>query len=258
MCELLGMSFDQPVDASFWLKGFRRRGNDNPDGWGLAWYPYEDGSIQIVKEPRKAGDSPLLGLLLENASLKSKTYLAHLRKRSSAGKGYLNTHPFYRRLGGKDGKDYCFGHNGTLHNHRWPLKCFHPIGETDSEYAFCYILECIGEKDIGQWESDDFAWLQGELREINKAGKFNCILSDGGHLFCYHDDGEHKAQLWFMKRSPPSAGLRLADDDLEVLVKGSAELGYIVATDPLTGEHWEPFQPGELIVFKNGELVFRD
>ncbi len=39
MCELFAMSFNQPVRPSISFNGFRRRGKQNPDGWGLALYP---------------------------------------------------------------------------------------------------------------------------------------------------------------------------------------------------------------------------
>src|SRR6185295_11750557 len=48
MCELMGLSFDQPVSADFSLRAFACRDAENPDGWGLAWYP--DQSLALVKE----------------------------------------------------------------------------------------------------------------------------------------------------------------------------------------------------------------
>jgi len=43
MCELLGMSFNLPVRPSISFRGFRHRGEENPDGWGIAFYPDEAG-----------------------------------------------------------------------------------------------------------------------------------------------------------------------------------------------------------------------
>ncbi|RSN77202.1 class II glutamine amidotransferase, partial [Candidatus Methanodesulfokora washburnensis] len=39
MCELLGMSFNLPVNPRISFRGFRLRGKYNRDGWGLAFYP---------------------------------------------------------------------------------------------------------------------------------------------------------------------------------------------------------------------------
>ncbi len=34
------------------------------------------------------------------------------------------------------------------------------------------------------------------------------------------------------------------------------ERGYIVATKKLTSEDWQEFEPGELIVFRDGEMIY--
>jgi len=49
MCELLAMSFNLPVRPNISFRGFRHRGESNPHGWGIAFYP--DESAQIIKEP---------------------------------------------------------------------------------------------------------------------------------------------------------------------------------------------------------------
>jgi glutamine amidotransferase len=36
----------------------------------------------------------------------------------------------------------------------------------------------------------------------------------------------------------------------------AANRGFVIATTPLTSTGWQPFQPGELIVFERGELRF--
>ena len=36
MCELLGLAFNKPISPSLSFRGFRHRGERNPDGWGLA------------------------------------------------------------------------------------------------------------------------------------------------------------------------------------------------------------------------------
>jgi glutamine amidotransferase len=51
------MSFNQPVRPNFSFRGFRQRGKENKDGWGIAFYP--DRAAQIFKEPKRAHESPL-------------------------------------------------------------------------------------------------------------------------------------------------------------------------------------------------------
>ncbi len=61
MCELLGMSFNKFVKPIISFTGFKQRGEHNPDGWGIAFYP--DKSAQVFKEPITATSSPLAEFL---------------------------------------------------------------------------------------------------------------------------------------------------------------------------------------------------
>ena len=254
MCELLGMSFNLPVTPKISFKSFRRRGKKNPHGWGLAFYP--DKSAQIFKEPISAMES-LLSRFVENyKEMKSKIFIGHVRYASVGTKSYKNTHPFQREL---NGKEYVFAHNGTLSNYKnLKLGRFKPLGETDSEYIFCHLLKCFEERGINNWKKDDFEWLETKLREINEYGDFNCIFSDGEHLFCYYDKEGYNG-LCFVHRKPPYGKIHLADKDWEIDLaeeKDPRQRGFIIATNRLTDEAWTSFHPGELIVFKNGEIIY--
>ena len=110
MCELMAMSFETPVSADFSLREFAARGEENPDGWGLGWYP--DRSLAIVKEPLKWASSRYAGFLETYPTLLSRIYLAHVRHKTMGGEPtHADTHPFHRE---RDGRDYCFAHNGTI------------------------------------------------------------------------------------------------------------------------------------------------
>ena len=58
MCELFGASFNKQAGIQFAFNNFRKRGRENPHGWGLAWYP-DDKSSQIIKEAKPAAESPM-------------------------------------------------------------------------------------------------------------------------------------------------------------------------------------------------------
>jgi glutamine amidotransferase len=256
MCELLGMCFSKPVTPSISFTGFRQRGEQHPDGWGLAFYP--DESVQVIKEPVKAGSSALSAFLKDYAGVSSKIIIAHVRKASVGSNFHKNTHPFQREV---DGKDYVMAHNGTLKDFKdgLALTYFHPVGETDSEQAFCYLMDRILKNRIREWKKADFEWLLGAIGKVNKYGTFNCLFSNGQCLFAYRDkDG--KRDLNFVKRTPPYGKIKLLDKDFEIDLgkdKDQQKQGYIIATCPLTNEKWESFGTGELIVFRDGEIVFR-
>ncbi len=256
MCELLGLSFNQPVIPNLSFKGFRNRGGRNPHGWGLAYYP--DESAQVIKEPKKANESLLSEFIEKYQGVKSKIIIAHVRYTSGTSITHKNTHPFQREL---KGKEFVFAHNGTLSNYRGlETEQFIPVGETDSEYAFCYILNSIKKQHIElyHWKNEDFNWLHTKLKEINDNGYFNCLFSDGEYLFCYHDDKGYIG-LRFVQRLVPFKTVRLIDEDFEINLaeeKEQSQKGFIIATRQLTDEQWENFHPGELIIFRNGNIVF--
>lgn len=254
MCELLGMSFNQPVRPSLSFRGFRQRGESNPHGWGIAYYP--DESAQVIKEPIKASKSLLSEFIKKYPEIKSKIFIAHVRYRSGTPVTHKNTHPFQREL---NGRESVFAHNGTLHGHR-ELKTgrFKPVGETDSEYAFCHILNSIENEQISSWTDENFKWLHSELKKINDYGNFNCLLSDGEYLFCYYDKNGYNG-LCFVQRKAPFSIVHLKDEDFEINLseeKDPSQKGFIIATRRLTNERWENFHPTELIVFKNGKIIF--
>lgn len=254
MCELLGLSFNERVSPKLSFRGFRNRGERNPHGWGLAYYP--DRSVQVIKEPVEAGISLLSEFVKGYDAIESNLFIAHVRITSAGIRAHRNTHPFQREL---RGKEYAFAHNGTLHGAAdLDTGWFRPVGETDSEHAFCRIMEAIRERNVNQWKKEDMEWLSGLLRKINALGNFNCIFSDGEYLFCYHDKNGYNG-LSYVRREAPFPQIRLEDEDFVIDLyeeKHPSQKGYVIATSPLTDEPWVDFNPGELAVFKRGEMVY--
>src|SRR5262249_57616396 len=140
---------------------FERGDAENPDGWGLGWYP--DRSLAIVKEPTEWGESKYSGFLESYHGLRARTYIGHVRHKTSGGPPtHADTHPFGREL---RGCDYCFAHNGTLTGPFWelPLGRFHPIGSTDSEFLFCHLLEEIAKAAGDLSGPESWTWLHDQL-----------------------------------------------------------------------------------------------
>src|SRR5262249_55402021 len=138
MCELLGMDCNVPTDIVFSFSGLALRGGlkgPHADGWGLALY--EKHAARVFLEPAAAARSPLAKYVRENP-IKTLLAIAHVRKGTRGRVSLRNTHPFVRELWGRH---FVFAHNGTVRGaRRNRLGRFHPIGETDSEHAFCALL----------------------------------------------------------------------------------------------------------------------
>jgi len=255
ICELLGLAFNESIDPKISFMGFRQRGEHNPHGWGIAFYP--DESAQVLKEPIKTRNSELCQFISKYEQIRSKIIIAHVRLSSGSPVAHKNTHPFHREL---HGREFVFAHNGTLNNYE-VLRTgrFCRVGDTDSEYAFCFLLNCISERLVSlSWTPEEYEWLHNRLLEVNEFGSFNCLLSDGKRLFCYRDMGGYN-DLRFIHRKSPFGSIRLLDQDFEVDLAGqkrATQRGYVVATRPLTNEIWHEFREGELVVIENGDEVF--
>lgn len=253
MCELMGMSFSKPIVADFSIREFALRGEENADGWGLAWYP--DQSVAMVKEPRQWHVSQYRDFLQSYSGLHSNIFLSHVRHRTTGGEPtHADTHPFLREW---RGRDYVFAHNGTVTAaFNQPMGRFRPVGNTDSEHLCCWLLNQISERGRHLDHEDDWRWLHERLQRMNRGGKLNCLLSDGRRLFCYFDEHGHKG-LTFRHVHLYDETRSFGDPVLEIGVSDKLlNFGIVLASNPLSSSGWKPFHQGELMVLCKGEAVF--
>lgn len=253
MCELLGMECNVPTDIVFSFSGLRQRGGrtaPHADGWGLAFY--EGRAARVFLDPEPACDSPLARFLAANP-IKTLLAIGHVRKKTRGPTTLANTHPFVRELWGRH---WVFAHNGTLRTvRRMKLGRFAPIGNTDSEHAFCVLLEALrsGFTDYPKRPADLFGAIADIGAELGAHGTGNFLLGDGRHLFA-----RCATRLAHIIRKAPFGAAVLADDDVRVdfaEVTTPRDRVAVVATTPLTtNETWTIGRPGELWVFDHGAL----
>jgi predicted glutamine amidotransferase len=253
MCELLGMSCNTPTDLTFSFTGFSSRGGrtgPHGDGWGLAFF--EGRASRVFLDPNPCCESPLAAFFRSH-SVKTEIAVAHIRKRTHGPVGLANTHPFWREMWGRS---WVFAHNGTLPGvESLALDRYNPIGETDSERAFCWMLgQILREFHAYPGPEQLFAAVARLGSELSERGVFNFLLSNGEYLFARCD-----TKLHHIIRKAPFGRATLADEDVTVdfsRVTTPDDQVAVVATTPLTrDEPWRKGEPGELWVFQRGELV---
>ena len=251
MCQLLGLNCATPTDANFSLTGFRQRGggtDHHADGWGIAFF--EGKGLRLFVDPLSAAKSPMADFL-QHYPLKSKNIIAHVRKATYGEVSLQNTHPFTRELWGRH---WVFAHNGDLHNYAPYLHShFRPVGTSDSEQAFCWLMQELAKSHAALPSVDELSITLRELvPQISQFGTFNFLLSNGEAMWAHCT-----TKLHYLIRQHPFKQATLMDRDWTVNFADLNQPGdrvVVIVTTPLTSnEEWTAFEPGQLMVFVDGE-----
>ncbi|HYD29927.1 MAG TPA: class II glutamine amidotransferase [Azospirillaceae bacterium] len=253
MCELLGMSANVPTDICFSFAGLMKRGGQtgpHADGWGIAFY--EGKGARAFHDPQPSAQSEI-ARFLRSYSIRSRIVICHIRRANRGKVALENTHPFSRELWGRA---WTFAHNGQLKGiKKWPLGFFRPIGSTDSEYAFCWLLEQLRQR----WseppsEAALFRHLAKLSDQLGGLGVFNMLMSDSRALYA-----RCATNLAWLTRRAPFGPATLLDEDLTADFSKEttpSDVVTVIATRPLTrDETWTVMEPGRLIRFNDGEVT---
>ncbi|QCK88679.1 class II glutamine amidotransferase [Phreatobacter aquaticus] len=267
MCELLGMSSSKPATLSLSLPRLAAHGGPPTlirDGWGVAYYEGRD--VRLIKDVGPADQSDWVRFVAAH-DLRSTIVMAHIRKATMGEPAYRNAQPFARELAGRM---HVFSHNGwmpeMLTSPRFRLGRFAPIGETDSEQAFCNLLERLQEV----WSEPRAApSLEARLSvvaafasELRPLGPANFLYSDGDALFAH---GDRRKQLPTQTVEPPGLVFlqrqcRFDENPSSqngVVMASGDQMVSLVASVPLTDEQWQSFGQGDVIAFSGGRAVLR-
>lgn len=252
MCELLGMSANVPTDIVFSFTGLMQRGGrtgPHRDGWGIGFY--EGRGLRLFQDPQASADSEV-ARLVQRYPIKSTAVIGHIRQANVGAVSLANTHPFVRELWGRN---WCFAHNGQMKEFAAPAGFYQPVGDTDSEAAFCDLLNRLrGSFEAAPGPDSMLPVLVAACEEYRAQGVFNCLLSNGDWLFSYCS-----TRLAHITRRAPFGPATLKDADLTVDFHAETtpdDVVSVIATEPLTdNENWQLYQPGEWILWQDGEVL---
>ena len=225
MCELLGMSANVPTDICFSFTGLVQRGGGtgpHKDGWGITFY--EGKGCRTFKDPQPSFNSPI-AKLVQDYPIKSRSVIAHIRQ---ANRGEVSLE----------------------------MGNFRPVGETDSEKAFCWLLHKLTERyprTPGNMTAV-FKYIATLASELREKGVFNMLLSDGRYVMAFCS-----TNLFWITRRAPFGVATLLDQDVEIDFQKETtpkDVVTVIATQPLTGnETWQKIMPGEWVLFCLGDRV---
>jgi transglutaminase-like putative cysteine protease/predicted glutamine amidotransferase len=265
--ELLALSFDVNASPRLGFHQSRAGSGDTPGperprvyGWGVGWYPGSERGASVLKDPTSEGKASLGDVLGDWDRFRSTLFLCHLRghrrKRSQQ-----DAQPFVRSYGGRQ---WIFAHDGDLdrgYTERLPLggdPAFEPLGLTDSEHAFCWLLSQVHARrarSLGEVEPRE---LQGWLAQMNAAGQVNLLVSDGDLLAVYRDAQLRGSILW-TRRLPPHATTHLESDAVRIDLDSPEDpnrTALVFSSVPLSEDLWMPMSSGQLVLARRGSVVW--
>ena len=251
MCQLLGMNCNTPTDICFSFTGFQKRGGEtdvHADGWGIAFF--EDKGVRLFLDPQPSARSPIAELV-RNYPIRSLNVIAHIRKATQGVVSLENTHPFQRELWGRY---WVYAHNGNLPQFLPTLDgSFMPVGNTDSERIFCWLLQSLRQRfgNVPPSRDELFAAVHELIHPLSGMGIFNFLLSNGEWLMAHCS-----TELSYIIRRAPFNVAHLKDEDILVdfsQITAPDDRVAVIATQPLTdNEPWVAMVPGSLWLFEQG------
>ena len=270
MCELFALSSSKPASVTYSLREFALHGGKtykNNSGWGIAYF--KDRDAMLVKEAEPASDSPWVDFIA-NQAIESSCVIAHVRLATIGTPTLQNTHPFRRALGRHT---HVFAHNGTLHGlhdkYSSDLLVNQPLGDTDSELAFCLLIERLtpiwtqsGKSPSIAQRLDVFSDFACEMASYGSA---NFLYSDGDVLFVHAHRRIYEEDNGFSDPRPPGLSMRscmTCQESPEWGVQGchvalADQQTILLASVPLDESGWEPLPEGVAIALCEGREVGR-
>lgn len=252
MCELLAISSVRPFDARSYLSIFAERGGrtaQNKDGWGVVIR--EQGGFAVTREAEPAFDSTVMASQVRRAT-RVDLLVAHIRLATQGRIAIENTQPFLREL---RGGAVAFMHNGYLKDYKplstGPRPHAQALGDTDSERAFCDLIDLCDDRRVGGPTLETFSAFS---RHASQFGPSNFIAAAGDTIFIHahrRTQGNGRIEppgLWLLKRADQNSR------SPEIGLPGQTNVT-LIASVPLTTEAWTPIPEGTVLEVKQGQVT---
>ncbi|MEO7059340.1 MAG: class II glutamine amidotransferase [Lapillicoccus sp.] len=251
MCRLFGLHAGaDPVAATFWLVGapdsLSAQSHRNPDGAGIGVFS-PDGTPVVDKQPFAAWQDHEFASAAR--TLRSATFVAHVRYASTGARTTANTHPF-----AQDGR--IFAHNGVVTDlpeidmRLQALGATHLVhGDTDSERVFALVTAETARRggDVVAGLTAAVTWVSDHVPVY----ALNLVLTTPTDLWALRYPDTH--ELHVLDRPPGGTGPdRPLNARTNRIGARSEHLGSrpsaVVASEPMDDDPaWRLLDPGELL-----------
>ena len=269
MSDLIAINMDGLSSPSISLKVPDNQQGTHPFGWGFSWYPNDHQAAIVMKDPLARNTNILMDTMSDWSTFRSTMFLGKVR---GAAKGYTHheTQPFSRSFAGKD---WLFTHKGNLNKDALSelqtskSRFLEPVGKTDSEIAFCILLNWLFEsRSVSDFNIPDQKarklsdcspeTIYGWFKQLDPLGGADMMLTDGISLVCFHGTGSHH-QMYYNRTRPhglcydsESATLSFPDP------RDTYRTGLMITTIPFSDGQWTQMQAGQMIICRRGMIIW--
>lgn len=258
--DIIALNFDGLSSPNIDLH-FRQgpQKGDHTLGWGLAWYPNDNKACIVAKDPSAKDAATLKGAIDDWESFRSTVFCCKVRGAAS-GYTHLETQPFSRSFAGQD---WLFVHNGDLDKAR--LKELHmnhslflePLGRTDSELAFCYLLGKIQDYGARILSEIEYDVLVSWFMELDALGSADMVISDGVTMAVFYGS-KSESSLYYQRIKPPHSNLYSNDTSNLAFnnPRDTFRTALVFTSTPYNQGDWQAMKPAQLIIARRGKIVW--
>lgn len=280
--DILALSFDIKSSPSISINLPEKAGGSHSHGWGFGWYPDDQASAMIIKNPAAHGERVLIDAITDWSNFRSTVFFCKIRG-ASKGYSHAETQPFARSFAGRD---FLFMHNGDLDQaplkncHPTPSSLLEPLGKTDSELAFCTLLAQMQELGLRRINDIEPQVLHSWFKRFDLLGSADMYFSDGSSLVCFHGSQSPK-QLYYSRIQPPNNQKKYESEAAQITLsdpRDTYRTALIVSSCPFNDnafnananessnanssdaidvkQEWIPMQPGQMLIMRRGAITW--
>ena len=258
--DILVLSFDGLSSPGIEVKFQGNQQGSHPFGWGMAWFPGDSKAAIVAKDPAAKDSIAQRDVAADWEHFRSTVFFCKVR---GAARGYTHheTQPFSTNFAGQD---WLFMHNGDLDklelqklhsNKSWFLE---PLGRTDSELAFFFLLGKIQEQGVRTLMEVPHHILLGWFEQLDKLGSADMSISDGNTIAVYYGTKSERA-MYYSRFTPPSHPERFDSDSMLLELndpRDTYRTALVFSSTPFDAGSWLPMQQGQLIVARRGSIIW--